>query len=581
MQSIPLEQPCRNFNILGIERITDPLDGREKVVLSNFASGSIGNIILLDPITGAGESLALPGDNGAWAVLNLNNEKLLVGTCPDAGYLHCLDLARREWLPPLRDPNELYIWNLALGSDGMVYGGTYPGCVLLRYDPARHVLDNLGRVSDDTGDMYSRNVYGGVPGHLLIAVGYAQPRLILWEIATGQRAPFGKPGATMREINERFICTDTQGVLDFYNPTTFEPLSGDFASALQSKPVPRYAGTSWSVQLSDGAWVATRGQQYYVDGAGAADAGVLRPIPTPRPPTRIHTLAADAHGNVWGSAAFGQTIFRYNPTDGEVWNSEVVCDGGGEVYGMVFVGERLFMTAYAGGDHAVYDSRLPWNQVEHINPRALESVAPALIRPDARSVIGPDGNVWTGWWAGYGVYGGGITCVDVNSMQVTRWLDPAGAQSLHGLAADARYLYFITTGRANGLPEKREPLHFVVWSADGEVVWQREFDAGTSLHGVAACAGRVVVALDQQLQVFDPAALVFERTIGLDAPCNMLLAWGDHIAAFSGKALWRVNPLTGDCARVCELPGEVHAACLTPAGDLFFACGTMLYRLAI
>ena len=140
MNSRFLGSSCRNFQILGIEKLTDPRDGREKVVLSNFAAGTAGNLILVDPETGEGESLPLPGDSGAWAVHNWHDQKLLVGTCGHFGYLHCLDLVTREWAEPLRDANESYIWNFCVGSDGLVYGGTYPGCVLLQYDPNSHRL---------------------------------------------------------------------------------------------------------------------------------------------------------------------------------------------------------------------------------------------------------------------------------------------------------------------------------------------------------------------------------------------------------------------------------------------------------
>ncbi|MEZ4637821.1 MAG: hypothetical protein R2856_23170 [Caldilineaceae bacterium] len=37
MQPELIGQPCRNFNILGSTCLDDPPDGREKVVLSNFA----------------------------------------------------------------------------------------------------------------------------------------------------------------------------------------------------------------------------------------------------------------------------------------------------------------------------------------------------------------------------------------------------------------------------------------------------------------------------------------------------------------------------------------------------------------
>ena len=373
-----LDQPCRNFNILGIERITDPKDHREKVVLSNFAAGATGNLILLDPSTGEGESLALPGDSGAWALLNLHDRRLLVGTCPDFGYLHALDLARREWLPALRDEHETYIWNLVLGADGMVYGGTYPGCVLLRYDPARHVLENLGRVSSNAGDLYSRMVYGGLPGHLLIACGYSQPGLWLWEIASGVARPFGKPGATVKEINPRFICTELNGQLDFYDAATFEPLQVDLSIQLAPpQPAPRLAGSGASIQLSGERRLRVRGQEYYVEAVQEPGSlPHLNSIPTPRPPTRIHSLVSDPQGCIWGSSSFGQTIFRYDPSTGDVWNSQVVCNSGGEVYGMGFARGRLFLSAYAGGDHIVYDPHAEWNQVENQNPRTLAPVGP-------------------------------------------------------------------------------------------------------------------------------------------------------------------------------------------------------------
>ncbi|MEW6753196.1 MAG: hypothetical protein AB1505_19790, partial [Candidatus Latescibacterota bacterium] len=538
-------QPCRNFQILGIERFREPRGGGEKVVLSNFAAGSTGCLVLVDPATGEGETLALPGDSGAWALLNWRDEKLLVGTCGQYGYLHCLDLASRTWAEPLRDPHETYIWNLCLGSDGMVYGGTYPGCVLLRYDPARHRLANLGRVSDNPDNLYSRMVYGGIPGHLLVACSAAEPHLALWSLASGTARRFGRPGATLREITADFICTQTDGELDLYDPRTFEPLEGDLSHRLAPPARPlRYAGMGFSVALAGGGVLAVRGQEYYVD-AGGPEPPALRPIPAARPPTSILTLVADAQGRLWGSAGFGQTIFRFDPRTGETWNSEVVCDRGGEVYGMAWARGRLHLACYSGGDHVVYDPSLPWDQLGNVNPRALEP-APRLIRPAGKSVVGPDGHVWTGWMAPYGVYGGGLSRVDVETLQVTCWHDPVPGQAVAGVAADETYLYLITSGAANGLPTRQEPLHFAVWSPAGHVVWEHTFAPAEPLHFVAASAGRVLLAVADRIEVFDPAALRFERSLRPDAPCHHLARLGpERVAAFCGDELWRIDPASG------------------------------------
>jgi hypothetical protein len=581
MHTRVLGQPCRNFQILGIGRFVDPRDSHEKVVLTNYAAGATGNIVIVDPVADQGEDLPLPGDNGAWASLNYRDEKLLIGTCSTYGYLHSLDLRTRAWATPLRDEHETYIWNLCLGSDGLVYGGTYPGCVLLRYDPARHTLANLGRASADPGNLYSRTVYGQVPGHILIACGYATPGLMLWNMQTREFRPFDRPGAQIKEINDRFICTAVSAnagdELAFYNTQTLEPIAGP-TPELPKPYEPKYAGMSFSITLADGGRLATRGQEYYIDRGETQPP--LKPIPAPRPATHILTIASDPQGHIWGSAGFGQTIFRYDPATGETWNSQVVCDGGGEAYGLSFAGGKLFLSCYAGGDHIVYDPTQPWDQIANRNPRTLTQVAPDFIRPSAKSVIGPDSNFWTGWMAKYGAYGGALSRIDTATMQMTCWPNPAGPQALVGLAAGERYLYFTTGGGANGLPSRVEPFHFAVVNPAGEIVWRHAFDPGVSLGPVAAVQGNALVAVDKSLQVYNPHTFAFERAIPLSEPCQFLLAWQNGQAAvFCGQSLLRVNPLTGNTECLCELPGSVHTATVTPDGALYFAHGTFLYQV--
>ena len=122
-----IAEPCRNFCIFAHTIIVDPIDGKEKIVLSNFSEGGTGSVIIIDPESREHETVKIPSDEGAWALINYENEKLVVGTCSKYGYVHTLDLRSRKWLESLRDKDERYIWNMTLGSDGMIYGGTWPG----------------------------------------------------------------------------------------------------------------------------------------------------------------------------------------------------------------------------------------------------------------------------------------------------------------------------------------------------------------------------------------------------------------------------------------------------------------------
>lgn len=572
---IKVEEPCRNFNILGLTVIDDPRDGREKVVLSNFSAGSVGNIILIDTETGEGESIKLPGDSGAWAVLNLNNEKLLLGTCPEYGYLHCLDLKTRTWAEPLRDPNEKYIWKLALGSDGKAYGGTWPGCVLLRYDPEKHVLDNLGSITGNPKNMYSRPVYGGLPGYILVSGGYDRPFLAAWDIEKESFRIIAESESnlapTVREINEEFICVTTGEEMSFYNPRTFELMDDP---SLKDKVKP------WEgLKLKDGRVFCLRGQEYYYKNTDGSMSG-LTSIPTPAPPTQIHTITSDSNGVIWGSCGFGQTIFKYDSVKNSYWNSSNVCNHGGEVYGMVFEDGRLFMTAYVGGDHMVFEPEAKWDQLNNVNPKTIKTMHPKLVRPLARSIKGPDNGIWTGWAADYGVYGGGLTRIDTSSMEVEYWYDPVPEQQINSITADGKYLYFTTSGGGNGLPDRKIECHFCVWSCKGEILYDHVFDKDTALNCTQTAGGKVLVAAGKDILIFDPSTMEFCGTIEVGERCGCMLRIDDStVLAFCEKNLYRIDAEKGSFEHVLALPGHVGTAAVTPGGEVYFSCKTVLYRL--
>ncbi|MBP1988589.1 hypothetical protein [Paenibacillus eucommiae] len=575
-------EPCRNFNILGMTVFIDPQDGREKFVLSNCIEGSTGNLIFIDTETGRGEVLQLPGDTGAWALLYLPQYgRLLVGTCESYGYLHSLDLKSRTWAKPLRHENELYIWNLALGSDGMVYGGTYPGCLLLRYDPERHTLDSMGRVSDNPRDQYSRTVYGGVPGHMVIIGGYDSSFLRAYHIGTRSFFDFGTPGAEVRQITDDFICTEYNGSFEFFDPKTFSPISGE--GLIEQLEMNRLALPDGSnrpiIKLASGSWAGVCGQDYFL---ADADGGRLdlRSIPVPTPPTAIHTVIADDNGMIWGATEFGQTIFSCNPEDGTYWNSSNVCNSGGEVYGMQLLESKLYLSAYAGGDHIVYDPQQPWDQLNNINPKTLRSVAPDLIRPTGRTNLGPDGGIWTGWSASYGTYGGGLSRIDPSTQEVSSWYDPIPGQQVSGLTADKKHIYFATNGYASGLPYNDDVnCHFAVWSPEGRVVFKHAFPQGVKLGFVLAVGGRVLVPAGSEMHLFDTHSMAFVDSIDMEQSSGALVALDSERAAVFGKDLLVLNVRTGRLERNCELPGHVHTAALTKSGDLYFAWKTILYRL--
>lgn len=585
-------QPCKNFNILGQTTITDPRDGREKYVLSNFALGGTGTIVLIDTLTGEGESYVLPKGNGAWGIVNWHDEKLVIGTCVDQAYLHVFDLQSRTWAEPLESIGESYFWKMTLGSDDKVYGGTYPGCSLMQYDPATHTLVNLGKVSDNAKNLYSRPVWGEAPGYIIVYYGFETKGAKAYHIETDTFLEFGTPGATLKEITKDFICTiDENEELAFYDPRTLELLAGDgWAERLTPGWITLSNGQKNPViKLKDNRLAGFRGQDYFITEAPAAKeehdiprSVDLKKIPVDAPETEIFTLVPDNHGMLWGASGFGQTIFRYDPATGESVNFSSVCNHGGEVYGMVFVGERLFMTSYIGGDHTVYDPSQPWDQLNNVNPKMLRAVGPQLVRPEGRSVWGPDGGIWTGWSANYGVYGGGLSRIDPETLEVDSWYDPIPEMAVAGVSADDEYIYFTTHGGTSGLETRKDiSCHLGIWKPGIGLVHEELLPVGLEAgYGVSVINGRVALGVGKELRIFDTASKTFVYSTAIEETCDWIVKLNDNKAgAFCGTKLLEIDLFTGESSLLSELPGQIRAATVTEAGDIYFSVKTSLYVL--
>lgn len=583
--------PCRNFNILATTTIVDPIDNRSKFVLSNFAARETGSIVIIDPETGKGEHFVLPKGAGAWGLVNWHNEKLIIGTCTVQAYLHVFDLAKREFVETIEADGEIYFWQMGLGSDDKIYGGTFQGCALTRYDPKTNVFENLGRVSDNPKNLYTTHVNCNAPGYVLVWYGFDKKGVKVYDIAKGTFADIGHPDDKIKEANPKFICLENEGKFSFYDAVSLEPIESR-EKELANETIKIQNGEAIPYkELGNNKITGVRGQDYFITSLPSDKEERLKPvsielkrIPVEALPTNIHTIVFDKNGKLWGACGFGQTIFSFDPDTKEYWNSSTVCNNGGEVYGMVYTKDKLYLSAYAGGDHVVYDPSQPWNQLENKNPVTLTAVAPALIRPFGRSVLGPDGNVWTGWWGYYGVYGGGLSCINTDTNEVQHWYDPIPHQAVSGVAADKGYVYFTTNGQANGLPYNNEVrCHFVVWKPGKGIVHDIEMGKGEMLNqAIVASGGKVAMGMKDKVLIFDAKKRKITHTIDLNTgkDCFWMISIKEGlIGVFCDNKYCEINTEKGTRTELCTLPGNDAMAAVSPKGEVYFSIRSKLYLL--
>jgi hypothetical protein len=206
--------------------------------------------------------------------------------------------------------------------------------------------------------------------------------------------------------------------------------------------------------MNDGGEIfGVRGQEYFVLRPGDRSLD-LKPIPGECAPRAPHFLRVDDEERVWGGPSFGQTLFYHDTPTEKTVNTRTVSDYGGEVYDVAVIDGICYAVAYAGGEIIRFDPTAAWDQIHHQNPKTIATVSPDYIRPTAGVTVGPDGRLYSGWWAKYGTYGGAVACTDPRSGQTEILVDPLGPQGVSGLAVVGDVALIGTTTSANGLPKK-------------------------------------------------------------------------------------------------------------------------------
>ncbi len=612
-----LGQPCRAKQVLAGRVVVDRHDGREWFVLTNDNETKGAELLFIDPATGEGRMVVAPAGAGSWALNEVRGDRLIVGTFYD-GTLMVFDLNAMAFVKTVKFPGEDYIWNLAVGSDGRLYGGTYPGGKLGALDLDTYALEDLGAPAPP--NMYLRTVSATPDGLILCSFGQEKPVTLLFDPAAKafRPVPESLAGVAAGAAWNGFFLAGNR----VFKGRAFTPV-------VPPLPVPPAGGGDWAVDTylttpdtvhlrqqtrsyyfrkgdkkltfvadidlrggrllagnSKGELLGVRGQDYFVIKPGDKDLS-LRPIPVEGRGRPTLFLEVDERGRVWGGPHFGQTLFRLDPKTGEVVNTGTVCDAGGEVYDVAFVDGKVYTASYAGGDITVYDPEAAWDQWGLKNPRPLAKVGPDFIRPAAGILAGPDRKLYSGWMAKYGTYGGAVAVTDPASGATDIIGDPLGAQGVAGLAVDDLFAYIGTTLSANGLPDKRNesPKFGMLDLGTKKVVFERAFEGAQAVGRIVLdpATGLVVMTVADRLEIFDRSKRSFRPALaGLPAATgNALAGTGRGIIFFAaGSALVALDPAAGRFETLAEAPRKITNVAVSPAGEIFVSCEEDVYRFA-
>jgi len=611
-----LGQPCRAKNVLASIVVRDPVDGTDQLVLTNMNEAAGAELLFIDYRKNTGRVVKAPAGDGSWALNEVPGNRLVVGTYYD-GMFMVYDLAKREWVKSVKFPGEDYIWNLAMGKDGRIYGGTYPGGKLGALDLDTYELEDCGAPARP--NMYLRYVTATPDGRIFCQFGmdrnqtkiydpdskqwsdapdYLQnvTQAVLWngyfifqdrvyegrDLKPVATLPFPLPEGVAK-WNVNIPLTSKDNLFFHADGALYRFKAGEEAPTLVSKQ--NLKGGGFTASAPDGSVLARRGQEYGWLKPGQSRI-TLKPYPVESAPRPTHFLALDPKGRLWGGPTFGQTVFWLDPVTKEYHNTSTVSNHGGEVFDAVFRGDSVFLTSYAGGEVIRYDTDRPFDQFSGRNPRTIHRPGPEYIRPTGGIAFGPDGRLYSGWMAKYGVYGGALAISDPDGGPGEIIRDPLGAVTIGGVAVDAKHVYLGTNLSANGLRNKPDtaPEFGVMDLATRKIVFRQGFPGTGAVYRLAVdpAIGRVAMIAGGKVALFDVATMKMvdlpEHTPKATAHTASMPGDGFYYYA-SGKSVVALNMRTGATLKVAEAPANIEHVAASREGDVFAACGVDVYRL--
>ena len=310
-------------------------------------------------------------------------------------------------------PGDGFVWTLALGADGLLYGGTSSSAHLFRVDPTTDIITDLGRV--DPIEQYLRILCAGPDGWIYGSVGVGGADYIAYFPPTGELRH-------LLPVEQR-----VEGFTNLFNGADGEVYGGHLGQ---------------SYHLRDGALnpifmlPAPRDRTCWQDGRPAEEsAGYAGNSMV------IHRVGEGPDGNIYASSIQPEYLLRFDPTTGACDNLGLI--PGAEAYSFLAAYERLFIASYTHSTLQIYDPARHFDPSVERDPTAIEReknpanygpVAPHQQRP-YDMVMGTDGKIYLASVAGYGFIEGALAWYDPRSDRVEYVTNPLGAEHLTALCA--------------------------------------------------------------------------------------------------------------------------------------------------
>ncbi|MDQ8005897.1 MAG: hypothetical protein REI64_13930 [Pedobacter sp.] len=564
----------------------------------------------------------LPKTDGAWDLAQSTDGTLYI---PGAGGKLFSHLPGTKTIKDLGNalPSETYLWNLAAGNNGEVFGATYPGCRVFRYHPKDGFSDLFNAPLVD-GENYVRSLafdkkrnklYAGVGSHAhLIEVDLIAKtkKEILPEKYQDREFVYGLELITGSDGVDRLLALLTAGNTTLvYNLKTQqveqEVVGMDMKAvgthlkntiytsknSLMSFDAGKNISSSIQLATESGAAHAffndQKGSFYWLNAKGILSKYQFKSkkvertkLTIPEQPIPINAIMVGPDQKVWTGGYLAGSHATFDPKTGK--NKKY--RGLDQTEGMTFLGDKIYFGIYPKGKFYVFDTTKPWN-LSNKNPKEA-FVEEGQSRSFAVHAIADKHQLYFGTVPEYGKLGGILIGYNEKTNQHQSYGEVLPKQSVVSLTSKGNIL--VVGGSISGglgiRPERKE-AELLIWDIESnkallKLVPVAGAAAITSL--INGPDGNIWGVADGQLFILD----IHQQKVLTIHKLYDYPPFGSHIwrSAFmaihpSGQIygtdnglLFKLDPITKVCTVIEKGAGLMS---MDPSGKIYFKRGTELW----
>ncbi|PRD52661.1 hypothetical protein C5749_15650 [Sphingobacterium gobiense] len=452
--------------------------------------------------------LSLPHTDGAWDMVSTDNDVLYIPGANGALFKHLIGSPTVEDLGKVL-PGQTYVWNLAVGKDGEVFGATYPGCRVFRYHP-RTGFSDVGEGPLVSGENYVRSlVYHEDTDKLYAGIG-SRAHLLELDPRTGKTRSLLPPDYQNKEFvyslqllpniegGDRLLVLLTSGretllynlrthtveqvikgmdlkaVAIDINRHIYYTSSGELRffdpkqSAEKAKRLLGEVGSANAFRMKDEVLYMLNAEGELWSYNTVSEKATKDKLPISSQPIPIQSIHAGPDGSIWTGGYLAGGHAAYNPETGVTTEYK----GLEQTEGMATMGKHIFFGIYPKGGIYRFDTGKPWD-LEADNPVKLGAIE-GQSRPFAITEAKGHQKMFFGLIPEYGKLGGALLEFDTLKNTLLSHGIPIAEQAISSLLYSKGKLWIGTTisGGLGVKPNTKEGIVFC-WDIDhAEVVYQ-------------------------------------------------------------------------------------------------------------